>query len=602
MVRSGDGRPILFIEVDRRIVPLLMLIAAACTGTPAPGVRTPTVAAAPPTPKSVTPLPSEQPAPWFAPLPPLPTSAGRPYTGSDDFMDLFGAGAPWSTAAGHVKVFKLYGEWVAGTATDQDLVQVVAGLRSRRIGLAVEVGPLTPTAECGSGVEGFAGTPEGLKIAHRIEQAGGTIEYLALDEPFAFGHLYDGPHACHWPAEKIAREVADYARSMKSVFPEVQVGDIEPLWTGAGAGAFEDWLRTYAKVSGDDFPFFHLDPDFSRPDWMDQAKSLEGFCRARGLDFGVIYIGQGDTDQAFATTVEDRYVSYEARARGRPDQVIFQSWLDKPDRVLPETTPTSFTWLIDRYFRIRTSLDLEVGPSQLVGSLRASGILTDASGQPVTGASILVTVTPVDGPGSLETYSITGTVPPGAVSGVAGVRVNTECECVGASDLSLYDVAYSEGGRSNSVPDGDFASGLTGWGLYGDDIATLKPSDRGGGSMLLVRASPRQTVIVNSPDFGVRSGESFSVSFDARVAPKSVGSGYFTLVFLGASGEVSREQIPFAPATFEVGTRTTDQQGAFGATFHPPGVYLHLGKVLVEASFAGDDRHWPAYRSGTATA
>src|SRR5207244_29581 len=131
--------------------------------------------------------------------------------------DLFAAGSPWPRAAAHVRVFELYGQWVAGTATDQELAQVVTNLRSRHMALAVEAGPLTPTAECGAGIEGFAGPAEGLKIAHRIEQAGGTIDELALDGPFAFGHQYDGPGACRWSATKIAREVADYARAVRTV-------------------------------------------------------------------------------------------------------------------------------------------------------------------------------------------------------------------------------------------------------------------------------------------------------------------------------------------------------------------------------------------------
>ncbi len=54
---------------------------------------------------------------WFAPLPPMPTDAGRPYTGSEDFMDLFAPDAPWERAASQLDVFKLYGEWVAYHAT-----------------------------------------------------------------------------------------------------------------------------------------------------------------------------------------------------------------------------------------------------------------------------------------------------------------------------------------------------------------------------------------------------------------------------------------------------------------------------------------------------
>ena len=128
------------------------------TATPAPTVFPPDL--------------SIRPLAWFAPLPPMPTSEGRPYTGSDDFMQLFEPDAPWAAAAGHVQVFKLYGEWVAYHATDAQLRQVVADLNRRGLALAVEVGPLTPPAECGAGVESFAGIREGRNIARRIAAAG----------------------------------------------------------------------------------------------------------------------------------------------------------------------------------------------------------------------------------------------------------------------------------------------------------------------------------------------------------------------------------------------------------------------------------------------
>src|SRR5947207_3704053 len=89
---------------------------------------------------------------WFAPLPPMPEREGRPYTGSDDFMALFSPDAHWQTAAARIGVFKLYGEWVLGTASDAQLRQVVDDLRRRGIALAVEGGPLEP-ADCGRGVE-----------------------------------------------------------------------------------------------------------------------------------------------------------------------------------------------------------------------------------------------------------------------------------------------------------------------------------------------------------------------------------------------------------------------------------------------------------------
>ncbi|HSB90453.1 MAG TPA: hypothetical protein VLD63_10565, partial [Anaerolineales bacterium] len=118
-------------------------------------------------------------------------------------MDLFDAGAPWEDAASHVQVFKLYGEWVAYHASDAELRMAVDGIRARGMALAVEAGPLDPPANCGQGVEGFAGTEEGRRIARRILQAGGRLDLIALDEPLFFASIYNGPNACHWDADRV---------------------------------------------------------------------------------------------------------------------------------------------------------------------------------------------------------------------------------------------------------------------------------------------------------------------------------------------------------------------------------------------------------------
>jgi hypothetical protein len=250
--------------------------------------------------------------------------------------------------------------------------------------------------------------------------------------------------------------------------------------------------------------------------------------------------------------------------------------------------------------RLSTSMDMEVGPSEYVGSFRASGTLTDQAGRPVPGAAIRVTLTPLEGPGTLESYTLTGTAPAGASRATVGLRVNIECGCEGTADLTLYDVEYTQSPRAGSlVPNGDFAGGLNGWALSGSGITHLRASDLGDGSMLRIRASTRQSLSANSPRFTVEAGQPFTVTFDARVAPASAGSGYFSLVFQGGSGEIGREQVDFSPASFALGTRTTDENGSFRATFHPPGAELPLGRVKVEARFDGDDQLLPASASGT---
>lgn len=308
--------------------------------------------------QAMPPSSTQRPSAWFAPLPPMPTSAGRPFQGSGDFMSLFRPDALWQTAAGHIQVFKLYGEWVAYHATDAQLRQVVADLNRRGMGLAVEAGPLDPPSHCGAGVEGFAGIAEGMRIAERIKSAGGIIHMIAMDEPYYYGHFYDGPQACHWPVEMIAQEVGRFIRAMKSVLPGVIVGDTEPL---AGAGddrAYAAWLDTFRQVNGYDLAFLHVDVDWSRPRWAQEVLAIQAHGSQIGVPIGVIYTGNAfdKTDEAWLAAAGERVKRYELEARGEPDHVLFQSWNDKPDRVLPETQPYTFTQFINAYFADKASL------------------------------------------------------------------------------------------------------------------------------------------------------------------------------------------------------------------------------------------------------
>jgi len=301
---------------------------------------------------------NQRPLIWFGPLPPMPTGPGRPFTGSNDFMSLFKPDSPWQTAARHVQVFKLYGEWVAYDATDAQLRQVVADLNQRRLALAVEAGPLDPAGDCGVGVESFAGIQEGLKISNRITAAGGTVNLIALDEPYYFGHFYDGLNACHWTAEKITGEVGKYIQAIKSVFPGVIVGDTEPLTGAANDKAFMAWMDTFRQVNGYNLAFLHIDVDWSRLDWPQEINAIEKYGEQVAVPIGIIYTGNAfdTTDEAWVAAAGERVRKYELESGGHPDQVLFQSWNDKPDFVLPETQQFTFTNLIDAYFTDKSKL------------------------------------------------------------------------------------------------------------------------------------------------------------------------------------------------------------------------------------------------------
>ncbi|HMK08834.1 MAG TPA: discoidin domain-containing protein [Anaerolineales bacterium] len=288
----------------------------------------------------------------------MPTGPGREFTGSDDFLDLFAPDAPWADAASHLQVFKLYGEWVAYHATDAELRRAVDGIRERGLALAVEAGPLDPPAECGQGVESFAGTDEGRLIAQRILDAGGRLDLIALDEPLFFASIYDGPGACRWDAEHVASEVGHYIDVMRGIFPDLVVGDTEPLAGASTPASYTGWLKTFRQINGYDLAFLHMDVDWGRPTWPTQVKQIEDFGRSFGVPVGIIYTGnpQDTSDEAWLSIAGERALRYEGETGGRPEHVLFQSWHDKPDHTLPDSDPHTFSGFVRAYFEDREAL------------------------------------------------------------------------------------------------------------------------------------------------------------------------------------------------------------------------------------------------------
>ena len=364
-------------------VALVFAISACTQGTASPSsihsgsTSGSAVASSDPTPADL----SARPLVWFAPLPPLPTGPGRPYTGSDDFMDLFSADAPWPQAADRIDVFKLYGEWVDYVSVPE-LRTAIEGIEARGMILAVEAGPLDPDPNCGEGIEGFAGSVSGRRLAQKIRDAGGTLRVIALDEPYYFAHLYDGPNACHWPIEQVAQGVADFVAAVREEFPWVLVGDIEPTPTPVSAEGLGLWMDAYREAVGEPMAFLHLDLDWSKADWSGFALEVEGIGAERGVPVGIIYTGGGaPSDEQWVHIAGQRALDHEDRDVGRPDHVLFQSWNDHPDRVLPESDPLTFTAFVNRYFDDRASLGLGGAGNNLAWHrpVTASGSLPDAA-------------------------------------------------------------------------------------------------------------------------------------------------------------------------------------------------------------------------------
>jgi hypothetical protein len=183
-----------------------------------------------------------------------------------------------------------------------------------------------------------------------------------MDAPFVYGSLLDDPGACQWSAERVAQEIAEFIDVMRTFYPNIVVGDTEPLRLESdNVAEYARWMSVYRDVIGENLPFFHLDTDFGQSDWAEEAKAVEELARREGVEFGIFYIGDaGDpSDRAWMTSVGERIRVYEISVAGVPDHVMFQSWQDRPDFVLPETQEFTYTNLIKRYFEDRAGLGVK---------------------------------------------------------------------------------------------------------------------------------------------------------------------------------------------------------------------------------------------------
>ncbi len=529
-------------------------------------------------------LPAQQ-IVWFTPVPAARHPVG--FFGAVDYLSLFSPTAPWQRAASHIQVFKLYEDGV-DVLSDHDLRNLIGGLQRRKIALALEA-PVLSSTTCGTGIEGFGGSV--LPIVQRIKALGGTLTYVAMQQPFQWGTLYKGAGSCQWTPEHVAANALLAITEAKAVFPNLLVGDImavppfrdaSPDW----AAQYGVWFETWRKLAGAPLAFFHVDVDWTVPNWQAAVADIRPVATGHGIPFGIVYNGflTDETDAVWMAAAENHFVDYEVRdGNAPPEQVSFQTWNPHPTHVLPETDPTAFTYLIDRYFRTRTQLTLMSKRNEFSGKLTAGRV-------PVAGANVQITARPTSGDGAIATYTISGRVPAAARTAIVGARINSECyNCDGPAELTVYSFQYSESGRVAPAKMWDFADGMNGW-LYGPGPTRLDsglpPYKQG----LHVAAQPGRPLGFNSTPIGVTPEAPFTLQITAQVSPISIGSGYFTLIwFNGAGREPSREICLFQPPAQKLATATTRADGTFSIANK-----LDSDWYEVTAEYAGTNTFWPA--------
>ena len=284
---------------------------------------------------------------WFCPLDPL-YKPQLGYGGATDYMALFAPEAPWQAAAARVNVFKIYPQW-AEQATDDQLRTQFADLKRRGIALALEYGVMTATAECGRGIEGWGGEKL-VAVARRIASLGGTLRYVAMDEPQFWFTLYTGTNACRLQPAQMAANAAVNIKALLAEFPAVKIGDVEPAGFAdlAYVVRYREGIEAFKKALGFAPAFFHVDEAWDPSTFPADVIAVRRMVASERIPFGIVIDGNPrDISNATWIASAQGHALAAERAVGPLDHVIFQSWHRYPNKLLPETDSDAFTWLID---------------------------------------------------------------------------------------------------------------------------------------------------------------------------------------------------------------------------------------------------------------
>jgi hypothetical protein len=189
----------------------------------------------------------------------------------------------------------------------------------------------------------------------RIASLGGVVDYVDMDEPVLYGHRplhKDGTGGCQYSIAALTDQVAEQVSAMRSIFPNLRVGDAEPIGAGAdGMSLNRDVLDFFAalkqRTNGAVPAFFHADVQWNSPGWRPVFERLGIALRAQQTPVGVICNGGGPGITSSEAWIANalRRCAVVASDRGiGADHYIVQTWEPLPTKMLPENNPGALTY------------------------------------------------------------------------------------------------------------------------------------------------------------------------------------------------------------------------------------------------------------------
>jgi hypothetical protein len=175
-----------------------------------------------------------------------------------------------------------------------------------------------------------------------------------MDSILLFGHEYDGQNACRDSIASLARQVAEKVAEAKGVFPDIQVGDAEPIGNTSNPRwlpDLEEWTRAYHSATGSPLAFHHFDVDWANPNWREQLQAGVRLMNAAGIPIGVIYNGskRETSGREWVAKAVEHFHEVQDKLKIRPRFAVIQSWNQYPERMVPETDPDTLSYVVREY-------------------------------------------------------------------------------------------------------------------------------------------------------------------------------------------------------------------------------------------------------------
>lgn len=271
---------------------------------------------------------------------------------------------PWPPFMDHVQVLAVAGTDTLLSIPDDVLAKAFAQLRQKHIAFAIEMPAqnFLGQPKCGRGVEGYTDPATSARVARKIKGAGGEISFVSMDGTLMSGHFSNADNACHSSIQNVAERAAQIMRVYQEVFPDVVVGDIEPIpslvqqpdWQAA----YRQWQDTFRAAFGKPIAYVIFDVNWPQDNgrWRWALPQAASFARANGLPIGVIYNasipGGAKSDEEWLDAAAHNFAEVETKLGIVPDKVLFESWAYFPKRSITDANGLGEDYLVKQYLQM----------------------------------------------------------------------------------------------------------------------------------------------------------------------------------------------------------------------------------------------------------